>query len=81
MCPRFDVHTFLLFHHYFEIKKMLKHFTFVFHEVDPHLPCVVINFVSRLTSIGGLQTKLWASKVVKVPILGALARPSTPIML
>ncbi len=22
---------------------MLKHFTFVFHEIDPHLPCVVIN--------------------------------------
>ncbi len=28
---------------YFEIQKMLKHFTFVFYEVDPHLPCVVIN--------------------------------------
>jgi hypothetical protein len=24
-------------------QKMLKHFTFVFHEVSPHLPCVVIN--------------------------------------
>jgi hypothetical protein len=22
---------------------MLKHFTFVFHEIDPRLPCVVIN--------------------------------------
>ncbi len=31
------------FHHCFEIQKMLKHFTFVFHEIDPHLPYVVIN--------------------------------------
>jgi hypothetical protein len=28
------------------------------------------NFVSDLTSIGGLHKKLWASEVAKVPILG-----------
>ncbi len=39
----FDVHTLLLLHHCFKIQKLLKHFTFVFHEVNPHLPCVVIN--------------------------------------
>ncbi len=30
-------------HHCFEIQKMLKHFTLVFHEVDPHLLYVVMN--------------------------------------
>ncbi len=35
--------TLLLLHHCFEIQKVLKFFTFVFHEVAPHLPCVVIN--------------------------------------
>jgi hypothetical protein len=28
------------------------------------------NFTSNLVSIGGFLKKLWASKVVKVPILG-----------
>jgi len=30
------------------------------------------NFASDLTSIGGLHTKLWASKVARDPILGIL---------
>jgi len=33
------------------------------------------NFVLNLTSIEGLHTKLWASKVVGVPILGILGLP------
>ncbi len=34
------------------------------------------NFTLGLTSIKGLHTTLWASKVVKVPILGILGFPS-----
>ncbi len=50
----FNGHTLLLFHHCFEIQKMLKYFTFVFHEIDPHLFCVVINetHVIPASSIG-----------------------------
>jgi len=33
------------------------------------------NFASDLTSIGGLHEKLWASKVVGVPILRILGLP------
>jgi hypothetical protein len=33
------------------------------------------NFVLDLTSIEGLHTKLWASKVAGVPILGILRLP------
>jgi len=33
------------------------------------------NFVSKLTSIGGFHTKLWASKVIGVPILGISKLP------
>jgi hypothetical protein len=33
------------------------------------------NFVWDLTLIGGLHTKLWASKVTRVPILGILRFP------
>ncbi len=33
------------------------------------------NFALNLTSIGGLHTKLWASKVTKVPILGFSGLP------
>jgi hypothetical protein len=43
-----------------KLKKMLKHFTFVFHEVDPHLPCVVINETHVVpTSSNGLS--LWST--------------------
>jgi len=33
------------------------------------------NFSSNLTSIGGLHTKLWASKIAKNLILGILGLP------
>jgi hypothetical protein len=33
------------------------------------------NFAWNLTSIGGFHTKLWASKVMGVPILGILGLP------
>jgi hypothetical protein len=33
------------------------------------------NFALDLTSIGGLHTKLWASKVARVPILGISGVP------
>jgi uncharacterized membrane protein len=34
------------------------------------------NFVLNLTSIGAFHKKLWASKIVGVPILGILGLPS-----
>jgi len=34
------------------------------------------NFVSHLISIGGLHKKLWASKIVGVPISGILGLPT-----
>ncbi len=34
------------------------------------------NVLLDLTSIGGLHTKLWASKVMRIPILGILGLPS-----
>jgi len=37
------------------------------------------NFASKLISIGGLHTKLWAPKVVKVPILG-ISRPPLGVL-
>jgi hypothetical protein len=33
------------------------------------------NFSSNLTSIGGIHTKLWASKIVEVPIPGISRHP------
>jgi hypothetical protein len=33
------------------------------------------NFVLDLTSIGGMHTKLWASKIARVPILGISGLP------
>jgi hypothetical protein len=34
------------------------------------------NFVSNLTSIGGLHKKLWPSKMLIMPILGILGLPT-----
>ncbi len=43
---------------------MLKHFTFVFHEVDPHLPYVVINEIQEylhppMDSVFVVHTSKW----------------------
>jgi len=44
-----------------------------------HIPLEALNegynFASNLTSIRALHTKLWASKIVGVPILGILGLP------
>jgi hypothetical protein len=38
------------------------------------------NFASNLTSIGGLHTKLWAPKVVEIPILGISGLPFLKVL-
>jgi hypothetical protein len=40
------------------------------------IPYKGYNFALNLVSIGGLQKKLWASKVARVPISGILGLPS-----
>jgi len=42
----------------------------------PHIVGKLYNFALDLTSIGGLQKKLWAPKMAKVLISGILGFPT-----